>query len=68
MDEPFFDFFVRKMKLIPKSLIFSGVVSFLLQIRYFYEGYALKFVLEFLALHFIMLLIASWIVFRFFER
>jgi len=40
--------FIKKNSLFVKSLIFSAVVSILLQIRYFLEGYSLKFVIEFL--------------------
>ena len=60
--------FVKKKKLFVKSLIFSGVISILLQIRYFLEGYSLKFVLEFLVFHFLMLLPVSLVVFWLFRK
>ena len=58
-------FFVRKFKLLARVLIFSAVVSVLLQTRYFLEGYSLKFVLLFLGIHFFILLIVSWLAFKF---
>jgi len=60
--------FIKKNGLFVKSLIFSAVVSILLQIRYFLEGYSLKFVIEFLFFHFLMLLPASLIIFRIFDK
>ena len=57
--------FVRKKKTFPKSLIISLVVSILLQIRYFLEGYSKSFVLEFLFIHLGILLLVSWLVFKF---
>ena len=60
--------FIKKNSLFVKSLIFSAVVSILLQIRYFLEGYSLKFVIEFLFFHFLMLLLASLIIFRIFDK
>ena len=60
--------FIKKNSLFVKSLIFSAVVSILLQIRYFLEGYSLKFVIEFLFFHFLMLLPASLIIFRIFDK
>jgi len=53
----------QKLPLMKKSLLFSATISILLQIRYFYEGYPLNFVLEFLFIHFIILLPLSLIVF-----
>lgn len=60
--------FVKKRKLFVKSLIFSAVVSILLQTRYFLEGYPLKFVIEFLFFHFLMLIIVSLICFKIFDK
>ena len=60
--------FIKKNSLFVKSLIFSAVVSILLQIRYFLEGYPLKFVIEFLFFHFLMLLPASLIIFKIFSK
>ena len=54
---------LRKLKFLPKALAFSAIVSILLQIRYFYEGYPLNFVLEFLVIHFIILFPVSLLVF-----
>ena len=59
---------VKKKKLLIKSLIFSIVISFLLQTRYFLEGYSLKFVIEFLFFHFLMLLPVSLICFKIFDK
>ena len=61
-------FFVKKKKLLTKSLIFSAVVSILLQIRYFLEGYSKLFVFEFLVLHFLMLFPVSLIIFKTLEN
>ncbi|MDP3026221.1 MAG: hypothetical protein Q8N63_00825 [Nanoarchaeota archaeon] len=60
--------FVKKIRLLAKSLIFSAVVSILLQIRYFLEGYPLKFVIEFLFFHFLMLIVVSLICFKIFDK
>ena len=56
--------FAQKLSTSKKSVIFSAVVSLLLQVRYFLEGYPIKFVLEFLFIHFLILLPVSWIVFK----
>ena len=56
--------FTQKLSISKKSVIFSAVVSLLLQVRYFLEGYPIKFVLEFLFIHFLILLPVSWIVFK----
>ena len=61
-------FFVKNEGLLIKSLIFSVVVSVLLQVRYFLEGYPLKFVMEFLVIHFLILFPVSLIIFKFFEK
>jgi len=53
----------RKQKLLVKSLLFSLIISILLQIRYFLEGFPLSFVLLFLTVHFIILFPVSLIVF-----
>ena len=55
---------IRKLKWYYKAVIFSAVVSTLLQARYYIEGYAKDFVLLFLGLHFLMLIVISLIVFR----
>jgi len=47
-----------------KSLIFSAVIAGLLQIRYFFEGYPLDFVVLFLFIHFAILWLLSWVAFR----
>ena len=60
--------FLRKQKIFVKSLIFSAVVTLLLQVRYFLEGYPLDFVLLFLAIHFGILLPTSLIIFKLFEK
>ena len=56
-------FFIKKQKPLVKSLIFSAMISILLQIRYFLEGYSRTFVFEFLFFHFLILLPISFIVF-----
>lgn len=56
--------FAQKLSIGKKSLVFSAVVSLLLQARYFLEGYPKKFVLEFLFIHFFILLPVSWVIFR----
>lgn len=58
---------VRNKPLIFKSLIFSASIAVLLQARYFIEGYPLGFVLEFLVIHFLMLVVISYSFFRFAE-
>jgi hypothetical protein len=60
-------YFVRKQKLIKKSLILSAGVSGLLQIRYFLEGYPTDFVVEFLFIHFAILFLVSLFVFGVFK-
>ena len=60
--------FVKKKKLLTKSLVFSAVVSILLQVRYFLEGYPKDFVFLFLAIHFAILLPISLIIFKLFEE
>ena len=56
--------FAQKISISKKSLIFSVVVSLLLQARYFLKGYPKKFVLEFLFIHFLILLPVSWVIFK----
>ncbi len=56
--------FIKNKSLFTKSLIFSVVISVLLQIRYALEGYNLKFVIEFLFFHFLILLFTSIIIFK----
>ena len=57
-------FFIRKIKQLYKSLIFSVIVAILLQFGYLIKGYPLSFVLEFLVIHFLILLFVSYIVFK----
>ncbi len=56
--------FVKKQKPFKSSLIFSGIIAVLLQIRYTIEGYALDFVVLFLFIHFLILLVISYHVFK----
>lgn len=58
-------FFIKKMNPLNKSLIFSAVVAILLQFGYLIKGYPLSFVLEFLVIHFIILLAVSYVIFKF---
>jgi len=60
--------FVRKQKVFTKSLVFSLAISVLLQIKYFLEGYPRDFVFIFLGIHFIILLLVSFIVFKLTEK
>ena len=60
--------FVRNKKPLPKSLIFSAAVAVLLQARYFLEGYPLSFVIEFLFIHFAILLAISYPVFKLLKK
>ena len=52
----------RNFKIFWKSLFLSGVISILLQTRYYLEGYPREFVLEFLLFHFLMLIPSCLIV------
>lgn len=56
-------YFIRKQDIVKRSLILSAFVAIVLQTRYYLEGYPLKFVLEFLIFHFLMLLASSLLVF-----
>lgn len=47
-----------------KSLIFSAIIAVFLQIRYFFEGYPLDFVVLFLFIHFLILWLVSWVAFK----
>lgn len=60
--------FIRKQKIGIKSLLFSLIVSLLLQTRYFLEGYLLSFVILFFFIHFIILFPISWIIFYLFDK
>ena len=60
--------FIRKLKWYYRSFVFSAIISILLQTRYFLEGYALKFVFEFMRFHFLMLLPVSMIVFKLLDK
>lgn len=53
-----------KISLSLKSFVFSGLIAIILQTRYYYEGYPLGFVFEFLFFHFFILWAVSYIVFR----
>ncbi|MDP1695533.1 MAG: hypothetical protein Q8L29_01315 [archaeon] len=59
---------IRNKNPFPKSLIFSTTVAILLQIRYFLEGYPLDFVIEFLFIHFAILLVLSYITFKLLKK
>ena len=60
-------YFDRDKQPVIKSLIFSGVISILLQIRYFVEGYNIDFVVLFFFIHFAILLIVSYLSFKILE-
>lgn len=53
----------EKMKPLKRALTFSGIIAILLQVRYYFEGYAKWFVFLFLGLHFLMLLVSSLVGF-----
>jgi len=53
----------RRLPLFRRAFVFSLVVSILLQIRYFLEGYALDFVILFLGIHFLILLPTAYLAF-----
>ena len=58
---------IWKTNIALKSFIFSLLISTVLQARYFYEGYSLEFVIEFLFFHFFILWIVSYIIFKIFK-
>lgn len=59
---------VRRQPLLARSIIFSFVLSALLQARYLLEGYPLNFVFLFLGVHFVILLPLSFVFFRIMEK
>ncbi len=61
-------FFVRKLPPVIASLILALVVSSVLQIRYYFEGYGIEFVILFLGIHFFILWPISWIFFEYKDR
>lgn len=61
-------YFIRRTRPLAKALLFSAAVSILLQIRYFLEGYPIKFVIEFLVIHFAILLPLSLLFFYLFRK
>ena len=61
-------YFVRKKKILSRSLIISAFVAIVLQTRYYLTGYALDFVLLFLVLHFVMLFVSCLVVFRLMKK
>lgn len=54
-----------KAKLGLRSFVFSFLVALILQVRYAYEGYPLNFVVEFLFIHFAILWVVSYLIFKF---
>ncbi len=61
-------FFIKNKQLLTKSIIFSAVISILLQTRYYLEGYPKKFVFEFLIFHFLILLPISLMIFKILKK
>lgn len=61
-------FLIRKKQVFTKSVLFSLSVSVLLQVRYYIEGYPKDFVFLFLGIHFILLLLISFALFKFSEK
>lgn len=60
--------FTAKMKPLKRAITFSAIIAVLLQVRYYFEGYAKWFVFLFLGLHFLMLFLSSWIAFKISEK
>ncbi len=56
-------FLLRNKSILIKSSGIATVTAVLLQIKYFFEGYALDFVVLFLFLHWVMIFIGSVIAF-----
>ena len=61
-------FFVKNQKPLARSLIFSAVISILLQINYYLQGYSKDFVFIFLGIHFIILFITSLFAFNLIKK
>ena len=59
---------VTKINWWQKSLVLSSAVSILLQVRYFLEGYPINFVLEFLLIHFLILLPTTLVILKLAEN
>ena len=57
-----------KISLFIKSLIFSAATSIVLQFRYYLEGYPKDFVFLFLGIHFVILVLVSYIGFKLIEK
>ena len=57
--------FVQNKKLWTRILAISLVVSILLQVRYYLEGYSLEFVFLFMVIHFGILLVTLWLGFKY---
>lgn len=60
--------FFAKQKIWIKSLAFSATISILLQIRYYFEGYPLDFVLLFFGIHFAILIAVSCLAFKLLKK
>jgi len=61
--------FIKNQAPMKKALIFSATISILLQLRYYFiEHYSLEFVLEFLVIHFAILLPLSYLAFKYIKR
>ncbi len=56
---------IQRKTAFTKALIVSGITSVLLQINYFILGYPLDFIVEFLFIHFAILLPVSWMAFKY---
>jgi hypothetical protein len=63
-------FVLRKWKvsLAVKSFAYSAIIALLLQVRYALIGYPFSFVILFLFIHFAILWLVSYIVFRLFRK
>lgn len=58
----------RKQRQFTKVLLFSAIISILLQIRYALTGFSLSFVIDFLFIHFAILFVISLIAFKFLNK
>lgn len=60
--------FLKEKSVFSKALVFSAIISLLLQIRYALAGFSLNFVVDFLFIHFFILLAVSFIAFKLFGK
>ena len=56
--------FIRKKPIVKKSITLAAVITILLEIKYAFTGYSLEFLATFLAIHFVILFIVSYVGFK----